>query len=318
MFNNMIASEHALAEAYDSLNLPRGASLTELNDRFHSLRARLSAVPERLSKVQTAYELILSSECARKAAVDASGNRTRSERVLDEELERVSKKARIEAHVSLPSSSPPPCVPAHSTKPIDRSVFAKLRIALLQEDKFIRTGKLIASLLQQDPVILAPNMDELSSTILCVLHAPHWPFQFGQRFCMHSQEARDLARLVVDRFVKLQGDEDELSRHLSFMIHVTFNLLSDDAFTFNTAIKKVVELIEVVGEEGEEKYEMSQIPTDSQCLVIALQAFVHSEVQSVPARVARAQSVVSEAYRSTSRHRDVISAVQKALSSKIK
>ncbi len=80
-------SEHAVSEAYDTLNLPRGADLAEVHDRYASLRARLSGMPERLSKVKDAYDLILAAESARKAAVDASGNRTRSERVLDEELE---------------------------------------------------------------------------------------------------------------------------------------------------------------------------------------------------------------------------------------
>ncbi len=312
--------EYELAEAYDALNLPRGATKGEVENRMASLIARATEAGnlDRLAKVKSAHELIIQAESMRKLAVDSSGNRTRSERALDEELERVTKKAKID------QQDPPQPLPISTSEKspsslhTDSELLFKIRSALLHEDNFLRTGKLLSSILQ-DPSRLSPsNFNDFLDTIVCLVNAPCYPFTYGSRYCSSTKESRDVVELVIQRLEAQayfhQHDAASMkyiSNYLQVATKDTFGLLSDDSFVFSSSLKRIQDILEE-GEEEEGEQRKSLVPKLSEAVLVALQALLSPEITSVPSRKAQALKLLSDAYR-LSPHREQVADIQRSM-----
>ncbi len=151
-------------EAYDTLNLPRDASLQTVRDRFNVLKARLAGSDDtaRLVAIEDAFNTIEISEEAKRAQREAATGhiRTRSERDLDGTLQRLTAQTGGESHGTKRSLEPVveeapkklkeevKTEEGKATSNSDEIVFDKLGKLLKDESKYLRAVNVLHGIIK--------------------------------------------------------------------------------------------------------------------------------------------------------------------------
>ena len=276
-------SELRLAQAFDTMNLPRGASPIEVKERFISLKSRLAPDSARFIAVSEAYDLINEADIQREVQLNvaAAGLRSRSERELDLELNQLQKRQRVDDKLTHSSKQDMNIL---LTKPVDSAFekvtpakpvsvsgdfWEKLRKAILISEKYLRSIKLLLSILKEGKL-----SDELNETIRIALYSPDsssedfWAFR-------SSEERAVIADIIKEAE---HSDDLELASH-------RLALFSDDNFVFSNTLKNL----------------QSQLGKSqgifSHDLACTLRLLSSPEITNSPAKVTAALKVSTEAYR---------------------
>ena len=278
-------SELRLAQAFDTMNLPRGASSIEVKERFISLKSRLAPDSARFIAVSEAYDLINEADIQREVQLNvaAAGLRSRSERELDLELNQLQKRQRVDDKLTHSSKQDMNIL---LTKPVDSAVekvtkpvsvsgdfWEKLRKAILTSEKYLRSIKLLLSILKEGKL-----SDELNETIRIALYSPDSSSEDFWAFRSSEERA-----VIADIIKEAESSDDlELASH-------RLALFSDDNFVFSNTLKNL----------------QSQLGKSqgifSHDLACTLRLLSSPDITNSPAKVSAALKVSTEAYRSIDR-----------------
>ena len=283
-------SEYQINDAYDKLNLARGASFDIVKERYAKLVSRIEKDHQRRAQVDHAFDLIKLHEEGKKSVAEShrAKFRSKSERDLDDQLLKIDvKKARIAAdHSEKPMKQVDDVVVSSSAKvestshSSDSVLFDKVKLAFLDSAKFLRTIKLLDNMLRSPLVEQHPG--EFKNLIILAATCPDnldLPFSLASK--AHRDALEQLASHVSQ--IPINWDSEEEKEAFTRVTRDRLDLFSDDAFAFNAALKRLTAQVE-----------SSNPPSQ---LIGTLHILKSPEVVSTPVKLAACRKVTTAAFK---------------------
>jgi hypothetical protein len=290
--------------AYDTLNLPRDATMQAVLDRWETLRTRYtnSGEVERLSKVSEAFDVIEASEKFKTSQREA-GNKhvqSRSERDLDEKLSKLSDQSDLAKRTA--EESPP----VEGIKKQKQESPADVKLTPSPPDVIFDT---IDSLLR-DPTKYARTMNVLYNMIKAATEdKSQLTTEFIQRLLhtvdiafvqLRKSHALEENRVVAARVLTILESEpllrdsmDSLAGVWRHIVRLRNALYDHDNFEF---VKRCTEILETVRDLG------SAADDDSQRMLqelgATLEVLCSKEIARViPGRLGEVKKCMTEVFK---------------------
>lgn len=249
--------------AYDSLNLPRGASIQNVIDRSDQLvsRCEKSGDTNRLELIRESVRIIKSVDSDEKEQRDMHKLKTKSksERDLDGQLIALTRATGGDSSTSLPE---PKRVKPEQKEVIkkendgsDLILFSKLNKLLVDETKFLRTVNVLSKMVSSKPSFDAEFTSLLIESVDIVISTK--PPGNDMHISTLSDENRNvvanLLNVIIESKLVIPKEILNVWKHAVFFRN-SFYLLDNFLFA-----KKCSELIELVKEENHSDRMLSEI-----------------------------------------------------------
>lgn len=315
---------HRVNQAYDTLNLPRDASIQDSRNRFNTLSKRYASTgeSERLEQISEAFRVLEQADAALKAQRDMISNQTRSrsERELDGRLTEMAmksgsltarhgvlvegaiKKQKLEDDHVVQEVKPED-TDERSTSYEDTKVFEKLNSLIKDESKYLRAVNVLFNMVKANLDNKQFNPQTLRMLFNSVDIATSSLASSDSQTCLSN--LNDDNRKVITKVVnlvlnseelrtRLTAENPELLRMWSHSVIFRNSLFELDNFVFIKKCKELISLVSAVNLPPQSDIEERWIKE----LLYTIQTICSKAVcKLIPGRFNDAKSAMTEIFK---------------------
>jgi hypothetical protein len=306
-------------QAYDNLNLPRGASLQSARDRMAVLRLRFASETDssKRNEAESAFKILEQADIYMKSQREAISSRTktRSERILEEKLATLPdqpRKVSLEAEVIEDTATAKRLRSAegHREEAVkqelvtsapsdanDAKVFEKLQGLLKDESKYFRAMNVLFNLVKAfaDGIGISPlTLTKLQESIdVAVISTNSSGLPLANLDEEHRRASTRIINLVLATEQLKSAMDKEYIELWSHSVLFRNSLFELDNFIFVRRCKEILEIISDLKKSPREERWLKQI-------LLTLQSLSSKGAYKiVPGRINDTKSTMTEVFKMT-------------------